>query len=219
MTTCRSPSAARSQDARSDRPMRRWISCVRPDCFPLAASRSVRVCVERGSIPYSAVTQPRPLPFTWLGTRSSAVAVQRTRVRPNAQRTLPSACSVKPVTSSTRRSSSIPRPCLGITGLLPRRGGGRNRHQSAEDGARLRRTRGLRSPPAPGSGGTPVGGRLGGALPVERQLGNDHLGAVAVGEKAPREHLLRELLERHGERLRDAVLVLLLGEERPFGRM
>src|SRR4051794_1634747 len=112
MTTCRSPSAARSQDARSDRPMRRWISCVRPDCFPLAASRSVRVCVERGSIPYSAVTQPRPLPFTWLGTRSSAVAVQRTRVRPNAQRTLPSACSVKPVTSSTRRSSSIPRPCL-----------------------------------------------------------------------------------------------------------
>ena len=31
--------ATRSVTARSDRPMRRWISWVRPDCLPLAASR------------------------------------------------------------------------------------------------------------------------------------------------------------------------------------
>ena len=39
--------------------MRRWISCVRP---PICArSRYVRVCVARGSIAYSAVSQPSPL--------------------------------------------------------------------------------------------------------------------------------------------------------------
>ena len=53
---------ARSTTARSARPIRRWISCVRPDCLPRAASRSLRVWVERGSMPYSAVTQPRPRP-------------------------------------------------------------------------------------------------------------------------------------------------------------
>ncbi len=31
---------------------------VRPLCLPLAASRAVRVWVERGSMPYSAVIQP-----------------------------------------------------------------------------------------------------------------------------------------------------------------
>ena len=37
--TVRSPSAFRSTTARSERPMRRWISCVRPVCLPRAASR------------------------------------------------------------------------------------------------------------------------------------------------------------------------------------
>ena len=37
--TVRSPSALRSSAARRLRPIRRWISCVRPDCLPLAASR------------------------------------------------------------------------------------------------------------------------------------------------------------------------------------
>ncbi len=48
--------------ARSERPIRRCISWVRPLCLPFAASRAWRVWVERGSIPYSAVTQPWPLP-------------------------------------------------------------------------------------------------------------------------------------------------------------
>ena len=38
--------------------MRRWISCDPSVDAALAASRSVRVCVLRGSIAYSAVTQP-----------------------------------------------------------------------------------------------------------------------------------------------------------------
>ena len=39
MRIVRSPSAARSVTARRVRPIRRWISCVRPDCRPSAASR------------------------------------------------------------------------------------------------------------------------------------------------------------------------------------
>jgi hypothetical protein len=58
----RSPSSDRSNTQRSERPIRRWISCVRPLCLPLAASRSLRVWVARGSMPYSAVTQPSPSP-------------------------------------------------------------------------------------------------------------------------------------------------------------
>ena len=38
---------------RSERPISRWISCVRPPTLPAVASRVVRVDVARGSIPYS----------------------------------------------------------------------------------------------------------------------------------------------------------------------
>ena len=58
--------------------MRRWISCVRPPILPVAASRVERVVVARGSMPYSAVTQPLPVPFRKLGTRSSTLAAQMT---------------------------------------------------------------------------------------------------------------------------------------------
>ncbi len=75
-------------------PMSRWISCVRPVCFPDAASRAPRVCVARGSMPYSAVTHPRPLPLRNGGTRSSTLAVHRTRVNPISTRTEPSAWRV-----------------------------------------------------------------------------------------------------------------------------
>ena len=47
--------------ARSERPISRWISCVRPDACPIVDSRRVR-CGSRGSMEYSAVTQPRPWP-------------------------------------------------------------------------------------------------------------------------------------------------------------
>ena len=90
----RSPSASRSVTARRLRPIRRWISCVRPDCLPRAASRSVRVLVERGSMPYSAVSQPWPLPFRNGGTLSSTLAVQSTRVSPHSISTEPSAWRV-----------------------------------------------------------------------------------------------------------------------------
>ena len=55
---CTSPSVTRSHTARSERAISRWISWVRPDCFPLAASREARSGVEPGSMEYSAVTQP-----------------------------------------------------------------------------------------------------------------------------------------------------------------
>ena len=84
----RSPSFAISTTARSERPMRRWISWERPlGPFALAGRR---VFVERGSIPYSAVTQPWPLPFRNGGTFSSTEAVQITLVSPNATSTEPS---------------------------------------------------------------------------------------------------------------------------------
>ena len=58
------------------------------------ASRPLRVCVARGSMPYSAVTQPRPDPRRNGGTRSSTLAVHRTMVWPNSTSTEPSAWRV-----------------------------------------------------------------------------------------------------------------------------
>ena len=55
-----SPSAFVSMTARSERPISREISWVRPPIRPLTDSRSLRVFVARGSIAYSAVTQPWP---------------------------------------------------------------------------------------------------------------------------------------------------------------
>ena len=75
-----------SHAARSDRPMRRWISTVRPLCLPFAASRSIRSGDAPGSIEYSAVTHPLPVFFIHLGTFSSIDAVHSTRVLPNVTR-------------------------------------------------------------------------------------------------------------------------------------
>ena len=69
-----------SHAARSERPISRWISTVRPLCLPLAASRSIRSGDAPGSIEYSAVTQPLPLPRIQRGTSSSMLAVHSTRV-------------------------------------------------------------------------------------------------------------------------------------------
>src|SRR5437588_577690 len=110
MVTVRSPSALRSATARSERPMSRWISWVRPLCLPRAASRAVRVCVERGSMPYSAVIQPWDLPRRNAGTVSSTLAVHSTWVSPHSIRTEPSAWRAWRRVKLTRRSSSTSRP-------------------------------------------------------------------------------------------------------------
>ena len=95
---------------RSERPMSLWISSVRPPCLPCAASRAERVCVARGSIPYSAVTQPLPVPLRNAGTRSSTEAAQRTFVSPKATSAEPSACRATPVSIETARISDGLRP-------------------------------------------------------------------------------------------------------------
>ena len=107
---CRSPSFCKSTTARKERPISRWISCVRPDCLPLAASRWPRVWVARGSIEYSPVTQPSPLPRSHGGTPFSMLAVHSTLVSPNPISTAPSACLVKPVSIVIARISSGARP-------------------------------------------------------------------------------------------------------------
>src|SRR6266508_3582361 len=86
-----SPMAFRSVTARRDRPMSRWISCVRPDGRPCWTSRGVLVSVARGSMAYSALTQPVPVPDLNFGTRGSYDAAARTRVRPISNSTEPSA--------------------------------------------------------------------------------------------------------------------------------
>jgi hypothetical protein len=53
---------------------------VRPLILPLEMSRGMRLPQERGSIEYSAVTQPLPEFFKNRGTPSSTVAVQSTCV-------------------------------------------------------------------------------------------------------------------------------------------
>ena len=80
----------------------------------LRAARSLAlacgVCVARGSMPYSAVTQPWPLPLRNGGTFASTEAVQSTRVSPNSASTDPSAWRVKCGVSRTSRISSRRRP-------------------------------------------------------------------------------------------------------------
>ena len=76
----RSPSASRSTTARRLRPISRWISVVRPST--LARSRALRGLVLPGSMLYSAVTQPLPLPVIQAGTFGSTLAVQSTVVPP-----------------------------------------------------------------------------------------------------------------------------------------
>ena len=87
-----SPRALRSTTVRSERPIRRWISCVRPEGRPFVDSLCVRVEVARGSIPYSEVIQPSPWPLRKGGTRSSTLTVQITRVSPTSMSADPSAC-------------------------------------------------------------------------------------------------------------------------------
>ena len=94
MVKVRSPSCFMFSAERSARPMRRWISMVRPPCLPAVASRFMRLPVERGSMPYSAVTQPWPLPLRKFGTFSSTLTLHTTRVSPNSISTEPSACFV-----------------------------------------------------------------------------------------------------------------------------
>ena len=86
-----SPSALVSTQARRDRPISREISWVRPPIRPFTDSRSLRVLVDRGSIAYSAVTQPWPLPRRQRGTSSVTLAAHSTRVAPNSTSTEPSA--------------------------------------------------------------------------------------------------------------------------------
>src|SRR5487761_2119674 len=102
----RSPSACKLTVARKLRPIRRWISTVRPFCLPAEASRRVRSSVARGSMPYSAVTQPRPWPLSHGGRRSSSVAVTSTWVSPNFTMQEPSAYLTTPRSSDTARNSS-----------------------------------------------------------------------------------------------------------------
>src|SRR5690625_4278121 len=113
-----SPSAPTSMTARSERPMSREISWVRPPTRPLTDSRSLRVFVERGSIAYSAVTQPWPEPLRQRGTPSVNDAAHSTRVDPNSTRTLPSAWSNQPRVNRTSRSSSGARPSARGTMVL-----------------------------------------------------------------------------------------------------
>src|SRR3954454_2607153 len=105
-----SPSALRSMQARRLRPISREISWVRPPTLPLTLSRSPRVLVARGSIAYSAVTQPRPDPLRHLGTPSVTLAVHSTRVLPNSTSTDPSGWMLHRRVRVTGRSWSGSRP-------------------------------------------------------------------------------------------------------------
>ena len=86
-----SPRAPRSTAARSERPISREISWVRPPILPRTDSRSLRVRVARGSIEYSAVTQPSPLPLRQRGTPWVTDAAHSTLVAPNSISAEPSA--------------------------------------------------------------------------------------------------------------------------------
>src|SRR4029453_6714894 len=75
-------------------------------------SRGFRVCVEYGSIEYSAVSQPpvTPCSFIQRGTVSSIVTPQITRVCPIETSTEPLACGATFNSKLIERISSGPRP-------------------------------------------------------------------------------------------------------------
>ena len=121
--------------------MSRLISWVRPPIRPLTDSRSLRVWVARGSIEYSAVTQPSPEPLRQRGTPSVTLAAQSTRVRPNSTSTEPSAWSSQLRVMVTGRGWSALRPSQFVRAVCTRRGSLRG------SGAG-----GLRQPCCPGEG-------------------------------------------------------------------
>ncbi len=69
----------------------------------------MRSPVEAGSIAYSAVTQPRPLPSSHFGTDVDTEAVQITRVSPCEYRHEPVAVRTKPGSIETGRGSALVR--------------------------------------------------------------------------------------------------------------
>ena len=87
------------------------LNFERAATLPAAGRLSVRALVRGpGSIPYSAVTQPRPELRNQGGTRSSRLAVHRTCVSPNRAMHDPSACFENPGSRTISRSSSARRP-------------------------------------------------------------------------------------------------------------
>ena len=84
--------------------------------MPWVESRWLRVTVDRGSIEYSAVTQPPlPLPRRKAGTLSSTLTEQITRVLPSSIRAEPSAKLRNPGVIFTGRSASQLRPSARLT--------------------------------------------------------------------------------------------------------
>ena len=143
-----SPSPDRSIAARSDRPISREISWVRPPIRPLTDSRSLRVSVARGSIAYSAVTQPRPLPRRHRGTDCSTDAEHSTFVSPNSTSAEPSAyfCQSRVIVDRTKLVGSTSVGARHTENLTDRRSGG---WVPAGDGRWQRRVR--RVPACPGT--------------------------------------------------------------------
>ena len=114
MVTVFSPKAAMSVTDRRARPVRRWISWVLPDGRPLATSLRTRSSVDLGSIAYSAVTHPMPLPLRQRGTPGDTVAVQMTCVSPISINADPSALGMNPGVIFTGRVCSAVRPSARV---------------------------------------------------------------------------------------------------------
>jgi hypothetical protein len=99
--------------------MSRWISWVRPPSLPLTLSRWLRSEVAPGSIEYSAVTQPVPLPRRWGGMRSSMVAAHSTWVSPSRMTTDAAAHFWTSSSTETGRSWVGSRPSCRVLGPFP----------------------------------------------------------------------------------------------------
>ena len=132
----------------SERPIRRWISDERPDGRPRDTSLVERVSVARGSIAYSAVSQPRPLPTRKGGTRRSTLAEQSTRVSPNATSAEPSAYFIASSSIDTGLRAEADRPPLRakppdrpglVTVVLPPQVASRPGSRRSTRGRRVRR--------------------------------------------------------------------------------
>jgi hypothetical protein len=99
----RSPARRDRRTARRLRPIRRWISWVRPFCLPL---RGFALAAGVGRARQHAVLGRHPAAAlaSQAGPRSSMLAVHSTRVSPNATNTEPSAWRVNWRSMLTARS-------------------------------------------------------------------------------------------------------------------
>src|SRR5262249_49318022 len=151
---------------------------------PLVTSRGVRFPVARGSMAYSAVTQPLPVLRRNGGTVSSTVAAHSTCVVPIRISAEPSAVTRYPVTISTGRISPASRVSVRISHNKVEKDHDQSHAHKNQDHARKRRWRRARGCLAFSPCGLEFGHKCDGITRIPRSLSDIMWLSNAVGQRS-----------------------------------